>query len=123
MDAACALRAEITAGHKQVAARDNIFTVEEFNAIGALAAERLAYKQQQEQEQQQRFEIEERQFAGEFIHPQLGKRRKTKRYRSPPRGLLLIWHGARRTYAQREQRQKKRPELRQSFVSQTAWMQ
>ena len=37
-----ALRAEITAGHKQVVARDNIFTVEEFNAINALVAEWLA---------------------------------------------------------------------------------
>ena len=71
-----ALRAEITAGHKQVVARDNIFTVEEFNAINALAAEQLAHKQQQEQEQRQSFEIEERQSAEENIHPQEEKKDK-----------------------------------------------
>ena len=65
MDEARKLQAEIKAQHKILLKRDCIFAVEEFNAINALVAERLAHKQQQEQEQQQRFEIEEGQSAKE----------------------------------------------------------
>ena len=51
MEEAHKIQAEIKAQLKILVKRDCIFAVEEFNAINALAAERLAHKQEQEEQQ------------------------------------------------------------------------